>query len=121
MTELTPIYGELDPGIRELVEQLREAGFNTFASCEGGKGHVSIAPMVRLYPDRDINETEKRLTEFLLFEHLYSGFCTKQIRTHNSNYIDLGDIPPFLEVEFLVWFDIEGDGPPVRHLKRTYA
>ena len=39
----------LDPGIRDAVEILRNAGVETFESCEGGKGHAFPHPTVRFY------------------------------------------------------------------------
>jgi hypothetical protein len=42
----------LDDGIREMVETLRQAGVETFESCEGGKGHAYTEPTVRFYGGR---------------------------------------------------------------------
>jgi hypothetical protein len=39
----------LDPGIRHAVLVLRQAGIETFESCEGGEGHSSPEPMVRFH------------------------------------------------------------------------
>jgi hypothetical protein len=39
----------LDPGIREAVLRLREAGVETFESCEGGTGHSFAEPTVRFH------------------------------------------------------------------------
>jgi hypothetical protein len=39
----------LDPGIREAVLRLREAGVETFESCEGGAGHTFAEPTVRFH------------------------------------------------------------------------
>lgn len=39
----------LDPGIRRVVEVLREAGIETFESCEGGDGHAFPRPTVRFH------------------------------------------------------------------------
>jgi hypothetical protein len=37
----------LDPGIRDYVVKLREAGIETFESCQGGPGHSFPEPTVR--------------------------------------------------------------------------
>jgi hypothetical protein len=39
----------LDPGIREAVERLRDAGIETFESCQGGPGHTFAEPTVRFH------------------------------------------------------------------------
>jgi len=42
---------ELDPGIAPYVDALREAGVETFESCEGGEGHCYAEPAVRFSGD----------------------------------------------------------------------
>lgn len=53
MTEPSPhepdIDMPIDPGIREYVLVLREAGIETFESCEGGEGHSFPEPTVRFF------------------------------------------------------------------------
>jgi hypothetical protein len=39
----------LDPGIRQAVLLLRQAGVETFESCEGGPGHAFDVPTIRFY------------------------------------------------------------------------
>ena len=39
----------LDPGIAEAVAVLRDAGVETFESCEGGEGHAFPEPTVRFH------------------------------------------------------------------------
>lgn len=41
----------IDAGIRPAVEILNQNGFETFESCEGGKGHCLTDPTVRFYGD----------------------------------------------------------------------
>jgi hypothetical protein len=43
----------LDPGIAPYVEALREAGIETFESCEGGPGHSYPEPTIRFHGHRD--------------------------------------------------------------------
>lgn len=50
-TASEPIEG-LDPGIAPYVEALRQAGVETFESCEGSKGHAAVEPIVRFYGDK---------------------------------------------------------------------
>ena len=46
----TPIEEtDLDFGIAEIVKVLREAGVETFESCEGGEGHAYPTPTVRFH------------------------------------------------------------------------
>lgn len=39
----------LDPGIAEAVRVLREAGIETYESCQGGAGHAYPVPTVRFH------------------------------------------------------------------------
>jgi hypothetical protein len=39
----------LDAGIAHAVDVLREAGVETFESCQGGSGHVFAEPTVRFF------------------------------------------------------------------------
>ena len=43
----TPESLGLDPGIARAVKTLRDAGVETFESCEGGEGHAFYEPTVR--------------------------------------------------------------------------
>lgn len=42
------IYEEIDPEIRELVRWLRDRGFNTTCSCQGGEGHSYARPTIEV-------------------------------------------------------------------------
>jgi len=37
---------ELDDGIRDVVLAMRDAGFDTIGSCQGGQGHAHLRPIV---------------------------------------------------------------------------
>ena len=56
---------DLDDGIREIVLLLRKAGFNTFTSCEGGRGHPFREPTVGLKFKSNYYCFRNRLVEFL--------------------------------------------------------
>ncbi|WP_341022307.1 hypothetical protein [Brevundimonas diminuta] len=43
---------DMDPGIRPYVDALRAEGFETFESCQGGKGHAYPEPTIRFHGDR---------------------------------------------------------------------
>ena len=43
---MADFYGELDAGIRDAVRLLRDHGWNTTCSCEGGEGHSSEKPSI---------------------------------------------------------------------------
>jgi hypothetical protein len=45
-----PLYG-LDPLIKRYVQILVAGGVETFESCQGGAGHVSLDPFVRFHGD----------------------------------------------------------------------
>jgi len=46
------LSASLDPGIRSFVVKLREAGIETFESCQGGEGHAYPEPTVRFSGER---------------------------------------------------------------------
>ncbi len=48
-TPLETFEPPLDPGIEQAVLILRDAGVETFESCEGGAGHAFLEPTVRFY------------------------------------------------------------------------
>ena len=52
---------ELDPGIREVVIALNEAGFKTTASCQGRDGHSFQLPTVNFDPATDTDQLKKWL------------------------------------------------------------
>jgi hypothetical protein len=41
-------YSDIDPGIRDLVQWLRDRGFNTTCACQGGEGHSYERPTVEI-------------------------------------------------------------------------
>jgi hypothetical protein len=45
------LYPDLDKGICRAVRVLREAGVETFESCQGGEGHAYPEPTVRFHGD----------------------------------------------------------------------
>ena len=56
---------ELDDGIRDTVVLLWEAGFKTFTSCEGGRGHSFRNETIGLELDEGFAVFQKRLVKFL--------------------------------------------------------
>ena len=56
---------DLDPGIRDVVLLLRKAGFKTFTSCEGGRGHSFRHGTVGLVLEGDFRSFHKKLVRFL--------------------------------------------------------
>lgn len=48
MADEKSIYDSIDPEIREVVRQLRDKGWNTTYSCQGGEGHQETQPTVEL-------------------------------------------------------------------------
>lgn len=43
------LLDDLDPGIRQYVKVLREAGVETFESCQGGNNHAFTEPTIRFH------------------------------------------------------------------------
>ncbi len=63
MSKLDP--HTLDDGIREIVLLLRKAGYKTFTSCEGGRGHSFREPTIGLTVQGDYFRFRDRLVKFL--------------------------------------------------------
>lgn len=57
--------GDLDPGIRDTVLLLWKAGFKTFTSCDGGKGHSFRHATIGLELDGDYRSLQTKLVKFL--------------------------------------------------------
>lgn len=55
----------LDDGIQEAVLLLRKAGYQTFTSCEGGRGHAFREPTIGLEVKGDYFAFRDRLVKFL--------------------------------------------------------
>jgi len=55
----------LDDGIREAVLLLRKAGYKTFTSCEGGRGHAFQEPTIGLKVKGDYFRFRNGLVKFL--------------------------------------------------------
>jgi hypothetical protein len=55
----------LDDGIRDCVLLLRDAGFKTFTSCQGGRGHSFRYETIGLELEGRYADFEKRLVRFL--------------------------------------------------------
>ena len=55
----------LDDGIRKTILLLRNAGFKTFTSCQGGRGHAFQHETIGLTLEGRYADFEKRLVRFL--------------------------------------------------------
>jgi hypothetical protein len=58
-------YNQLDDGIRDAVRTLHKAGFKTFTSCEGGRGHAFRHPTIGVELDGEFIALRDRLAEVL--------------------------------------------------------
>ena len=56
---------QLDDGIRDTVILLWEAGFKTFTSCEGGKGHSFCFATIGLELHGDYSAFQRKIVQFL--------------------------------------------------------
>lgn len=98
------VYELLDPGIADLVMELRERGFRTFASCSGGRGHAFPEPTIRMHVDHGgtLSSTAYRLGNALQ-EMGYSDYIINQARMSYSKE---------KWVEVLFW-NYEEETPPI--------
>ena len=56
---------DLDPGIRDAVLLLQRAGFKTFTSCEGGRGHAFQHETIGVEAEGGFARFQRRLVGFL--------------------------------------------------------
>jgi len=75
----------LDDGIREIVLLLRKAGFKTFTSCEGGRGHPFQEPTVGLKLEGNYFRFRNRLVKFLHFHDRHFFEVTFVSSYHNNH------------------------------------
>lgn len=98
MNEITDI---LDPGIADVVYMLRREGFNTFSSCQGGKGHDFSLPMVRIHPENPIDMRPEIMSiAETLADAGYRGFYIKAVQAFQGARPWLPETQSFIEVEF---------------------
>jgi len=57
---------ELDDGIRDVVVAMRNAGFDTWSSCQGGEGHLYRYPMVIVRIRESCDKERYLLSKWLL-------------------------------------------------------
>lgn len=75
----------LDPGISPVVELLRQAGVNTFSSCQGGTGHTFPVPTIRISPiDPNNMQGEIKQIAQVLSSAGYSGYYLKRVEAYQS-------------------------------------
>jgi hypothetical protein len=97
---MTPIDEQVDPGIAAVVNVLRQAGFDTFSSCEGGEGHSFKHPSVRVQGEpKDFMWLRQGMARCLI-KAGYQGFYIKEVYGYQK---ELWKPHCFLEVEF--WGD----------------
>lgn len=89
----------LDDGIREIVLLLRKAGYKTFTSCEGGRGHPFREPTVGLKLEGDYFQFRVRLAQFL-HSHGRWFFEITLVSSYHQKY------PQGKHYVYLVGFDI---------------
>lgn len=87
---------ELDTGIRPLVVELRAAGFDTFAFCEGGDGHGFALPTVRM--ESRVPALTRVLLVAHMVEHKRGGYEIHEVYEYQSK-----SIPWRSHVELVVW------------------
>lgn len=58
---MSKYYNEIDPKIKPFVEWLQSKGFNTIASCQGGRGHACKHPWVRIRSSSFVRDRNKLL------------------------------------------------------------
>lgn len=77
----------IDDGIRDTVISLRMAGYHTFTSCEGGKGHAFSEPTVGLNYQGDYFAFRDRLVKFL-YSHRRRLFEIILVSSYDHNHLN---------------------------------
>ena len=75
----------LDDGIRDSVKMLRKAGYKTFTSCEGGRGHAFRHPTIGLKFVGDYIRFRDRLAQFLKSQGCHA-FEISRITCYHPSY-----------------------------------
>jgi len=94
----------IDEGIRPAVKLLNENGFETFESCEGGRGHCFSEPTVRFYgTEQDLIAAYELLESSGLNVHNARRVFRKQPVYDASETIAIGSNwqAPFNEIVFI--------------------
>lgn len=87
------LLDELDPGIREAVARLRDAGIETYESCEGGAGHAFPQPTVRF--------AGGPAEGFRAFAAVYGKYGLRVKAIRRCWHIESGELAgPFWEIVF---------------------
>lgn len=92
---------KIDDGIADVVSLLRNNGFETFSSCEGGGGkHAFEMPTVRM--NFSNVATDPFVVADLLLSNGYSGFYVSIHFAYPSNKVSSGQNLSFMQVEFWI-------------------
>lgn len=95
------IYEPLDEGIAETVHLLRNNGFDTFSSCDGGLGHTFSMPTIRIACETDQLARVRTSLAAVLSDFGYSGYHIKLYYPYQSGPHPWGnENQSFVEVEF---------------------
>lgn len=92
-----PPWDELDPGIREVVRALVDAGFRTIASCDGHPSSEHDARWPQVSVEYHVGEVA-RLNDWLR-EHGLAGCTVSVCRSVNRSAVG----EPYLNIEW--WTD----------------
>ena len=110
-------WDEMDPGIRDVVRYLRDLGFDTHYSCEGGKGHMCEYPLVALLAHTETLESLRRRAVSALLRGGYRDFRSTIRFSHGATDRPYSGWGGGLEVaiEFVI------DRKPIRPYQRMNA
>lgn len=76
---------KIDEKIKSLVLLLRENNVNTFASCQGGVGHVFELPTIRFFPNSWNESEERKRIVNILHDAGYYGYYIKSYHAYQNN------------------------------------
>lgn len=72
---------EVDAGIKEVLQLLLDAGYETITSCEGGEGHCFDRPTVGIKLQGEYFEFRDKLAKLLMRQ--YSHFSINHKTSYN--------------------------------------
>lgn len=101
---LTPIdYSLIDTGILPALKILRAFGFDTFESCEGGKGHAFPDPTIKFWGDEfDCIRAYELCEQFGLNVFRARRIFFKEVLYSQDNTISCPTwVTPYNEIVFL--------------------
>lgn len=95
---MSELPDDIDPLIYPVVKWFVDAGFRTFASCQGGEGHAMSMPWIRLAPRHSLKTTRRKVVRWLVSKGI-KAFDIEEVRSGFTK----GEHPDRCYVDVYFW------------------